>query len=383
MRRAVLLLTLALSTVAHADVTERIACKAAPDQSYALFLPSTYDAAKKWPIVYLLDARGRAMTPLTTFRDAAEQLGFILVSSYNSASDEAADPNIQAMRAMWTDTHEKLAIDPQRTFAAGFSGTVRAACILASAAPGSLRAVIGAGAGFPFDAPPSPSTPFAFFGTVGTRDFNFGEMWTLEKQLRAAKVAHRIAEFDGTHEWMPPALALEALQWLVTRSGDARFWETDLQRAQKAVDVVDRERRYAAMAADYAAIHDTSLVSARARIIAESKEYRDAVAARDRVIADEIKTLKAAQQILAAKAPYDADKAIAALKISELRARSDDSAKRILNTLSAQTGFYLPRQMQERGDYARQLFFLTVAKAINPESKYLDEQIAAAKTKAQ
>ena len=53
--------------------------------------------------------------------------------------------------------------------------------------------------------------------------------------------------------------------------------------------------------------------------------------------------------------------------------------KRLLNTLSAQAGFYLPRDMMARKDYDRAIFFLTIAKAINPESKYLDDQIAAAK----
>lgn len=381
MRRAVLVVLVTLSAAAHAELTERVTCKAAPDQAYALYVPTKYDAAKKWPIVYLLDARGRAMEPMERFRDAAEQLGFILASSYNSASDEATDPNIAAMRAMWTDTHGRFSIDTKRTYAAGFSGTVRSACNLAYAAPGSLRAIIGAGAGFPYDKRPTASTPFEFFGTVGTHDFNFDEMLEMEKWLHVSTLPYHIVEFDGAHEWMPPALALEALQWLVTRSGDPRFWDVDLERAQKATDVIDRERRYAAMVKDYAGIHDTSLVSARARIIEESKEYQDAVSARDAVIGAERMKLRAAQEILAVKPPYDAAKAIAALKIDELRARNDDSAKRILNTLSTQTGFYLPRQMHARGDYARELFFLSVAKAIHPESKYLDDQIAAAKAK--
>ena len=381
MGRAVLAVTLLLASASRADLTERVTCKAAPDQSYALFVPSSYGAAKKWPIVYLLDARGRAMTPMSAFRDAAEQLGFILASSYNSASDESNDPNIKSMRAMWNDTHDKLSIDDQRVYAAGFSGTVRAACLLGLAAPGSLKAIIGAGAGFPNDKPPTATTPFLFFGTIGKHDFNYGEMWELEKELRAAKLGHRILEFDGSHEWMPPALAREALEWLVTRSGDARFWDVDLARAEKATDVIERERRYRAMVADYAGIHDTSLVSARLRFITESKEYRDAFAAREQTIENEIQFLRNAQKTLSAKPPYDAKRAIADLHIKELFAKNDDSSKRLLNTLSAQTGFYLPREMESRGDYARAIFFLTIAKAINPDSKYLDEQIAADKGK--
>jgi predicted esterase len=379
MRRVVLIITLLFTSAVRADLTEKIACKDAPDQTYALFTPSSYNAARHWPIVYILDARGRALDGLAPFRDAAEQLGFILASSYNSASDQSNEPNIKSMRAMWNDTHATLSIDDKRVYAAGFSGTVRAACYLALAAPGSLKAIIGAGAGFPPDHPPSPSTPFIFFGAIGTRDFNYGEMWELEKKLKAAGRGYRIVEFDGPHDWMPPALGREALQWLVTRNGDARFWDEDLSRAEKSTDIIDRQRRYAAMTRDYAGIHDTSLVSARAKFIAESKEYRDAVAARDLIIRAEERAIAGAQRIFAAKPPYDAARAIADLKIKELHERKDDSAKRVLGVLSAQAGFYLPRDMMAKKQYERAIFFLTIAKAINPESKYLDDQIASAK----
>src|ERR1044071_8015687 len=114
----VVILSLSLAAPARSGLTERVTCKAAADQSYALFVPSAYDAARKWPIVYLLDARGQAMTPMNAFRSAAEELGFILASSYTSASDEATDPNLRSMRAMWTDTHDRLSIDDKRVYAA-------------------------------------------------------------------------------------------------------------------------------------------------------------------------------------------------------------------------------------------------------------------------
>ena len=45
------------------------------------------------------------------FRPGAEKYGYILASSNNSLSDTSIDPNVEAMRAMWTDTHGRLAID--------------------------------------------------------------------------------------------------------------------------------------------------------------------------------------------------------------------------------------------------------------------------------
>src|SRR4030095_5880498 len=138
------------AALAPGQVTERIVCKEAPDQSYALYLPSSYAASRPWPVLYLLDARGNALVPIERFRAAAEEFGWILVSSYNSQSDTNDDPNTPAMRAMWKDTHATLALDGRRTYAGGFSGGGRAAVGMALALPKeAFDGGNGRGAGLP------------------------------------------------------------------------------------------------------------------------------------------------------------------------------------------------------------------------------------------
>jgi hypothetical protein len=114
---------------------EKLTCAGHPDQAYALYLPSSYQPDRKWPILYAFDARGQALIPAQAFREAAETYGWILVSSYNSASDGPMEPNFTAMRALWAETHARFAIDDKRVYAAGFSGTVRFACILGCRLP--------------------------------------------------------------------------------------------------------------------------------------------------------------------------------------------------------------------------------------------------------
>jgi hypothetical protein len=63
--------------------------------------------------------------------------------------------------------------------------------------------------------------PFAFFGAAGDKDFNHPAMWALDGRLAANGTPHRMATFDGGHDWMPPALALEAFDWLAVRAGGA------------------------------------------------------------------------------------------------------------------------------------------------------------------
>src|SRR5215204_6604614 len=62
-------------------------------QHYALYLPSTYGASRRWPVLFVLDPRGRAREALERFRLGAERTGMIVVSSYDSRSD-VSDPQV-------------------------------------------------------------------------------------------------------------------------------------------------------------------------------------------------------------------------------------------------------------------------------------------------
>src|SRR2546426_10166374 len=77
----------------HGEVVGRISCKTDPTQTYALYLPSTYTAEKQWPVLVLMDPRGRAMVPMELFRNAAEKRGYVLMSSYDTSSDGPWEPN--------------------------------------------------------------------------------------------------------------------------------------------------------------------------------------------------------------------------------------------------------------------------------------------------
>src|SRR5947208_4686999 len=91
-------------------VIERVVCLDDPAQSYALFLPpgSTTPGPRRWPILYLFDARARGAKSAALFAEAAARLGYILASSNETRSDGPLDPNVTAVRALWRDTHARL-----------------------------------------------------------------------------------------------------------------------------------------------------------------------------------------------------------------------------------------------------------------------------------
>ncbi len=202
------------------EITARVACAGDPRYSYALYLPSDYDPARKWPVLFVLDPRGRGALAAERFRPAAEAHGIVIASSNDTRSDDPAAPNAEAVTALWNDVHGRIAVDPARRYAAGFSGTGRLAVRLGMTTAGNLAGVIAVGSRLLEDA--GRRWPFAFFGATGDTDFNHPEMWRLDARLEANGTPHRTVEFAGGHEWLPSALATEAFDWLALRGSGAR-----------------------------------------------------------------------------------------------------------------------------------------------------------------
>jgi predicted esterase len=381
-------------------LVERVLCAGHPEQSYALYLPRGYTPDRSWPILYAFDASSEGGSVARLFQDAAETYGWIVVSSWNTASDGPMEPNFKAMSALWADTHARFAIDDSRVYAAGFSGTVRFACVLALAAPGTISGIIGAGAGFPFATPPKKGNPFVFFGTVGDRDFNYYEMNDLDASLTAVAVPHRIEHFAGPHDWPPAELATEAVAWMEVqamktgkRPKDAALvetqWTADRARAQAlaAPHPADALRTWKAMAANYAGLRDVAEAEKEAATLTASPACRKELYDREERDRRDKQILAAGPSILgqisAGNDPVTVTQIAAQLKIPELKARSASadpeeslSAKRILNTYLGQTRFYLPQMYRERKEYDRAIFVLSVGAEILPDDPWTWAEIA-------
>lgn len=379
---------------------ERVPCLGHPEQTYALYLPRGYTPERRWPILYAFDASSDGKSVAALFQNAAETYGWIVVSSWNTASDGPMEPNFKAMSALWPDTHDRFAIDDSRVYAAGFSGTVRFACILALTRPGTISGIIGAGAGFPFDTPPKKGNPFVFFGTVGDRDFNYYEMNDLDAKLTQVAVPHRIEHWAGPHNWPPAPLATQAVAWMEMaamkagkRPKDAALveaqWTADRAHAQglAAGHPADALHVWKSMAADYTGLRDVAEAEREAAALAASPACQQELRDRDERDRRDKKILADGPGILArinpANDPVTVSQIVAQLKIPELKVRAASadpeeslSAKRIINTYLGQTRFYLPQMYRERKEYDRAIFVLSVGAEILPDDPWTWTEIA-------
>lgn len=199
----------------------RIAAATDSTQSYALYLPPGHgrDAAP-WPAVILMDPRGRAAVPLERFRVAAAEHGFVLVSSYNTSSDEirSAEQTRRALEVILNEVIEPLELDPTRVYLAGFSGTGREGWRMAVQNPEHIAGVAVFGAGIPpilarLAMQEGVGGVGAYVGGAGRHDYNYQEVRATERRLEDEGSLHRFFYFAGSHDWPPPDVAERTLAW--------------------------------------------------------------------------------------------------------------------------------------------------------------------------
>lgn len=189
--------------------------------SYSLYLPANYPDRDNWPVVYVFDPEARGPHAVGLFSEAAEKYGFVVAGS-NNARNGPWDPIYAAADAMFKDTYERLSLDRERLYLAGFSGGSRIASSIAMIT-GKFAGVIGCGAGFSPGYPPNFDIDFDYIGLIGNRDFNYQEMMNLDRWLKTFDVNHETLEFEGGHDWPPAGTIDQALLWMKIRSMDKHY----------------------------------------------------------------------------------------------------------------------------------------------------------------
>jgi hypothetical protein len=315
-------------------VIDRVACKMTPGQGYALYLPTTYTPEKNWPVIFCFDPGARGRTPVDRLHEAAEKYGYIVAGSLNSRNGPLPK-NAEAAKAMVNDVGGRFSVDPNRAYTAGLSGGARVAAAFALA--GWSKGVIACSAGFPMgedDIP--PHLRFVYFGTTGIEDSNYREMIRLDDALEERKTPHRIAVFDGGHEWAPAALLQEAVEWLElqsmrsgTRPRDDTLIKALLQTRTAAIPTnpsLDHWRATKSIAADFHGFADVSRFEQEAKELGSSRVVKDALKAEHALLSREESLIEE----LAESATGDSMKKQTALA-AQLRQKADapdDTAER-------------------------------------------------------
>lgn len=384
--------------LARGRIVSQVTSAANPKQRYAVYLPSNYRTDRTWPLLILLDPRGRALLPMEEAWDVADRLGYMVISSYGSRSDvpSAVDPNAEALNAIISDAEDLLALDRHRLYLAGFSGTARLSWMFGYQLRGYVAGVLGFGAGFPGDfelthRPDSEKPPLVFFGGAGTRDFNFDELRRVDSTLNDVNLPHRIAWYEGPHRWAPTEIMVEGLEWMELqamrfglRSVDSAYvmanYQRDLKRAEfdRPAEPYRAYLRYRSIVADYKGLRETAEAAAAVNemkgmaVIRQTTRQLARIGAWQKAYTDRLGEFLGDFRKADPNAPLH--KALDRLQIADLMKRAADSTD-LLEALSAQralshvmiyTSFYEPDDYMRANDPARALAILGIAAAVRP-----------------
>ncbi len=391
----------AAGAMAPGTVTPKVTSLDDPNQQLAFYVPSAYTAERSWPVLFVMDPRGRAEMALELFRPAAEEHGWIVLSSYQTRSDSNDDPNTPALKAMLGDAQKRFAIDSRRIYLTGMSGTSKVCWPFARMLEGNVAGVIGVAGAMPPNMTLDDRVPFAYFGITSDHDFNFREMRELRHALQQLGAVHNFGVFEGPHGWAPQALSGQAVAWLeliAMRDGLAphrdEFIDAQLAaaraRAEQAEAGGDWLAAYEAFdqaARDFDRLRDVSTLRAKADALAERGEVRSLRDRERKLLRDERQYRESIQrwlnQVAARSTPMPAKRSMVMLQIASLQedaAGSDrqaaQSAQRRLETIFVQTAFYLPSAYRERQDLERAQAVLELATRIKPESAWPYWQLA-------
>lgn len=262
-----------------------VVCASDANQSYALYLPSAYTVTKRWPIIYFFDPGGRGSRPLDLYKGLAETYGFILAGSNNSRNF-GGDVS-QAVNAIWQDTHLRLSLDERRVYTSGFSGGARVAGAMALGSPGQISGVIAHGAGYPTSRR-SSNDKLLYYFAVGDKDFNWPEVITVGHERERDGQPYRVNVYSGSHQWAPPPVMEDAVQWLQLKAmqagdlpRDVAFIERQFQALQKKADGAEGKHdaltqlaAYEYTVSDFAGLRDVSSASGKLAALKQSSAVK-------------------------------------------------------------------------------------------------------------
>ena len=370
------------ASLVKGSVNDTVICRKDETQTYALYLPAAYNAAKAYPCIYLFDAHARGSLPVRSYKDIAEKYGIILIGSNVSQNGIAWEATNTGVQTLMADTRARINIDPKRIYAAGFSGGARVACSIAIL-DGGIAGVIGSAAGFPRVEQPFQNK-FDYFGIVGDYDFNLIEMEQLDGALEQNGFTHLLLTSSGIHGWPSADDFGTGVLWLQVNAMKEHLQPQNDTLVQAFKADFDKRLKAATSAREWTKAHDlltgiirllngltdVSSYNKQLTTIDNSAGYKNAVAAHAPLRQQEIRQQQELQKQFPAQAEKWWTEKIKQLGQNAEHAKTTDERqmnKRLLNYLGLM-GYMYSDHVLKTADLTNAAAFLKIFKMADPKN---------------
>jgi len=204
-------------------------------EDFALFLPTKFDASKRWPVIFVYDMQGRGEMVLRMLSGAAERNNYILAASNNVNDSLSLTQNVLISKRMFNTVFALFKIQKDRIYTAGFDGGARIASVMPTFM-NQITGVISCGSTVGNKEILSNKNPFHFVGIVGTEDFNYPEMVNMEKLFDLMKFPNQTLIFEGGHKWPSQQLISRAMELFDLNAMTKKVIPVDTSFVKKSYD---------------------------------------------------------------------------------------------------------------------------------------------------
>jgi len=178
--------------------------------TFSLYLPTTFTAHKKWPLVLVFDLKGRGRQALSMFAKAAETEGYILAAPKLSDTIALSNNMIRTTNVL-RKMVAVLPIHKERMYSAGNSEGAHFANLTPIFLK-NIKGVVSIGAPIANRDMLSVKRPFHFIGMVKESNYNYTEMLDTGKFLDRYRFPNQILLFESEKKWPNNDYLQKALQ---------------------------------------------------------------------------------------------------------------------------------------------------------------------------
>ncbi len=283
---------LVAQTYETGKIIDSVSVSETQNETYTLYLPSSYNATKLSSIVYIFDPMGRGKIGIAPFLEASETYGHILVCS-NNTKNGPYNQNFDITGRLFSHIFSFFNINEKQIYLAGFSGGSRLASAIATLT-NQIEGVVACGAGFsqlPMHVPSNQN--YSYVGVCGNRDMNYTEMISVRGYLEQKKFTNTLITYDGNHRWPPPKQLLKAFDWLAIQThikggvvlDEGKIKKSYLKNYKEAKrmenegDLLGAVENYERILATYSSFYTLDSVVQGQTKIRKNKEYKNSIKA--------------------------------------------------------------------------------------------------------
>lgn len=176
-------------------ITENVVVNDSLKETFSLYLPTTFDVRKPWPIIFVFDLKGRGKASVSMMVNAAEKEGYILASSDNVNDSLSISENVLIANRMLNASINVVPVAKDRTYTAGFGSGAMFASILPTFIK-EIKGVVSIGASVGNIQILNSKHTFQFIGIVNRSDYSFRDMLDTQQILNKMKFPNELLVFD-------------------------------------------------------------------------------------------------------------------------------------------------------------------------------------------